>query len=186
MEVKVLLKETEEKMKKAVKATERELSELRTGRGNPRMVEGLHVNYYGSPVLLKEIASISVPEARLILIHPWDPQAISEIEKAILQSNLGITPTNDGKLIRLSIPPLSTERREELIKIVRKMAEEGRISIRTVRKDEIEKVRAMEKEKKISEDEKFRLQEQIQKLTEKYIEEINKLLAEKEKELKEF
>ena len=123
MELKALFRNTEEAMKKAVEATEREFAELRTGRANPKMVEGIHVNYYGSPTLLKEIASISVPEARLIVIHPWDPNVISEIEKAILQSNLGITPSNDGKIIRLIVPPLSEERRQELIKIVKRTAE---------------------------------------------------------------
>ena len=186
MVLKSLLKDTEEKMKKVIEATKREFSELRTGRANPKMVEGLHVNYYGTPTLLKEIASISVPEARLIIIHPWDPNALGEIEKAIYQSNLGITPSNDGKVVRLTVPPLSSERREEIVKIVKNIAEEGRVSIRTVRKDANEKIRSLEKEKKISEDDRFKGEEEVQKLTDKYIKEIEKILQEKEKELKEF
>lgn len=186
MELKKIFRETEEEMEKALEAVERELLELRTGRANPKLVEGLRVDYYGSPTLLKEIASISVPEARLIVIHPWDPNAISEIEKAILQSNLGITPSNDGKVIRLSIPPLSAERREELVKLAKKIAEEGRVSVRTIRKDANQKLKELEKEKKISQDDRFRGQEEIQKLTDKYIEKIEEILEEKEKELQEF
>ena len=186
MELKNLFKSTEDNMKKTVEATEREFAELKTGRANPKMVEGIHVNYYGTPTLLKEIASISIPEARLIVIHPWDPNAISEIEKAILQSNLGITPSNDGKIIRLSVPPLSTERRADLVKIVKKIAEEGKVSIRTVRKESNEKAKSLEKTKKISEDDRFRAQDEIQKLTDIYTKKIEALLENKEKELREF
>jgi len=186
MELKNLFKDTEDQMKKVVLATEREFSELRTGRANPKMVEGLHIDYYGTPTLLKEIASISVPEARLMVIHPWDPNAIPEVEKAILQSNLGITPSNDGKVIRLVVPALSMERREEYIKIVRKVAEEGKVSVRTVRKEANEKAKDLEKKKKISEDDRFRSQDEIQKITDKYIKNIDKLLEEKEKDLREF
>ena len=186
MELKKIFRETEQEMKKALEAVEREFSELRTGRANPKLVEGLRINYYGSPTLLKEIASISVPEARLIVIHPWDPNTISEIEKVILQSNLGITPSNDGKVIRLAIPPLSAERRQELVKLAKKIAEEGRVSIRTIRKDANQRLKESEKAKLISEDDRFRAQEEIQKLTDKYIEQINKVLEEKEKELHEF
>ncbi|MBN2120447.1 MAG: ribosome recycling factor [Candidatus Omnitrophica bacterium] len=186
MLLKDLFKSTEENMKKAQEATEREFAELKTGRANPKMVEGIHVNYYGTPTLLKEIASISIPEARLIVIHPWDPSVISDIEKAILQSNLGITPSNDGKIIRLSVPALSTERRTELVKIVRKIAEEGKVSIRTVRKEVNEKAKELEKAKKISEDDRFRAQDEIQKITDKYTKQMDALLQDKEKELREF
>ena len=186
MELKNLLSAAETNMKKAVEATDREFGELKTGRANPKMVEGIHVNYYGTPTLLKEIASISIPEARLIVIHPWDPNAISDIEKAILQSNLGITPSNDGKIIRLSVPQLSTERRAELVKIVKKIAEEGKVSIRTVRKDANENARALEKSKKITEDGRFRAQDSVQKLTDSYTKKIDALLEQKEKELREF
>ena len=185
MITKQFLKEVEVKMQKAVEAVKREFSEVRSGRANPKLVEGIRVNYYGSPTLLKNIATITVPEARLLVINPWDPNSAKAIEKAILESNLGITPIVDGKIIKLVIPPLSQERREELIKIVKKIAEEGRVSIRTVRREAKEEIRSMEKEKKISEDDRYRLEEELQKLTDKYIEEIDKILEEKEKELKE-
>ncbi|MFA5007631.1 MAG: ribosome recycling factor [Candidatus Omnitrophota bacterium] len=180
------LKETEDEMKKAIEATKREFAELRSGRANPKMVEGIRVNYYGTPTLLKEIATIGVPEARLVVISPWDPSALKEVEKAILQSDLGITPVNDGKIIRLIVPALSEERRQELIKIVKKVSEEGKVSVRTIRQNTKDKIKVFEKEKKISEDDRFKAEEELQKLTDKYIVDIDKLLLEKEKELKEF
>lgn len=186
MIAKQILKETEDEMKKAIEATKREFSELRSGRANPKMVEGIRVNYYGTPTLLKEIATIGVPEARLIVISPWDPSALKEVEKAILQSDLGITPVNDGKIIRLIVPALSEERRQELIKIVKKVSEEGKVSIRTIRQNAKEKIKTFEKEKKISEDDRFKAEEELQKLTDKYITDTDKILTEKEKELKEF
>ena len=186
MLAKETLKTIEESMKKAIEATKRELAELRSGRANPKMVEGIRVNYYGTPTLLKEIATIGIPEARMIVISPFDPTSLKEIDKAILQSELGITPVNDGKIIRLIVPPLSEERRDELIKIVRKTIEEGKVSIRTVRRDGKESVKKLEKEKKISEDERFKAEEELQKLTNKYITDIDKILEGKEKELKEF
>ncbi|MCD6583270.1 MAG: ribosome recycling factor [Candidatus Omnitrophica bacterium] len=183
---KQFFKTIEEEMKKAIEATKREFLEIRSGRANPKFVEGIRVNYYGSPTLLKEIATINVPEARLLVINPWDPNSIKDIEKAILESNLGLTPIVDGKIIKLVVPPLSEERREELIKLVKKIAEEGKISLRTIRREGKEKIRKMEKEKKISEDDRFKMEGELQKLTDKYIEEIDKLLEEKEKELREF
>ena len=186
MVVKAVLKEIEDNMKKAIEATKRELAELRSGRANPKMVEGIRVNYYGTPTLLKELATIGIPEARMIVISPYDPSSVKEIEKAILQSELGITPVGDSKVIRLIVPPLSEERREELIKIVKKTVEEGKVSIRTVRRDGKEKIKDLEKNKKISEDDRFKSEDQLQKITDKYIEEIDSILEEKEKELKEF
>ncbi len=183
---KQFFKTIEEEMKKAIEATKREFLEIRSGRANPKFVEGIRVNYYGSPTLLKEIATINVPEAKLLVINPWDPNSIKDIEKAILESNLGLTPIVDGKIIKLVIPPLSEERREELIKLVRKIAEEGKVSLRTIRRESKEKIRKMEKDKKISEDDRFKMEEELQKLTDKYIEEVDKLLEEKEKELREF
>lgn len=185
MEKKVL-KEIEDNMKKAIEAIKRELAELRSGRANPKMVEGIRVNYYGAPTLLKELATIGIPEARMIVISPYDPSSAKEIEKAILQSGLGITPIGDGKIIRLIVPPLSEERRQELIKIVKKTVEEGKVSIRTVRRDGKEKIKNLEKDKKITEDEKFKSEEELQKVTDKYIAEIDKVSESKEKELKEF
>lgn len=186
MAAKDIIYETEEKMKKAIDSVTREFSEVRTGRANPALVEGLHIDYYGAPTMLKQIASISIPDARLIVIQPWDISAIAEIEKTILKSNLGITPSTDGKVIRLSIPQLSKERREELAKLVKKMAEDGRISLRTIRREANETVKKLEDDKAIPEDERFKTQDAIQKITDKYIAKIEEILKEKEKELIEF
>jgi len=186
MTVKEIVHNTEERMKKAIDATRREFSEIRTGRANPSLVEGLRIDYYGTPTLIKQIASITIPDARLIIIQPWDPMAIAEIEKTILKSNLGITPMTDGKLIRLSIPPLSRERREELTKVVKNMAEEGRISLRTIRREANEAIKKLEDDKVIPEDERFKSQDQIQKLTDRYIQNIEQILKDKDKELVEF
>jgi ribosome recycling factor len=186
MLAKQTLKETEDEMKKAIEATKREFAELRSGRANPKMVEGIRVNYYGTPTLLKEIATIGVPEARLVVISPWDPSSVKEIEKAILQSDLGITPMNDGKIIRLIVPALSEERRQELIKIVKKVSEEGKVSVRTIRQNAKDRIKTLEKEKKVSEDGRFQAEEELQKLTDKYVADLDKLLQDKEKELKEF
>ena len=186
MLAKQTLKDAEDEMKKAIEATKREFSELRSGRANPKMVEGIRVNYYGTPTLLKQIATIGVPEARLVVISPWDPSALKEIEKSILQSDLGITPVNDGKIIRLIVPALSEERRQELVKIVKKVSEEGKISVRTIRQNIKDKIKTLEKDKKISEDDRFKAEEELQRLTDKYIAETDKLLSDKEKELKEF
>ncbi|MBL7129958.1 MAG: ribosome recycling factor [Candidatus Omnitrophica bacterium] len=186
MLIRDVLRETEEKMKKAQEAVVREFSEVRTGRANPHLVEGIKIDYYGSPTLIKQVASISVPDARLIVIQPWDPIAIQEIEKAILKSNLGLNPVNDGKVIRVPIPQLSKERREEMIKLVKDLTEQGRISLRTIRRDANDLIKKLEHEKKISEDGRFKTQEEIQKITDKHIEKIDNLLKEKEKELLEF
>lgn len=186
MLAKEILKDTEDKMKHALDSMMREFSEVRTGRANPHLVEGIKVDYYGTPTLLKQIASISVPDARLIIIQPWDITAIAEIEKAILKSNLGLNPTNDGKIVRLSVPQLSKERREELAKLVKDISEKSRISLRTIRRDANELAKKMEQEKKITEDDKFKTQEDIQKLTDKYIEKVDSVLKDKEKELAEF
>jgi ribosome recycling factor len=186
MTTREILHNTEEKMKKTIDSVARELSEIRTGRASPGLVEGLHVDYYGTPTLLKQLASISVPAVNLITIQPWDPAAIVEIEKAIMKSNIGINPSNDGKLVRLSIPPLSKERREELVKVVHKMSEEGRISLRTIRRDSKEALEKLEKDKLVSEDDKFRGIDELQKLIDKYTAKVEELLKSKEKEALEF
>ena len=183
MTVKEIIHDTESKMKKTVEATQRELSTIRTGRASTALVDGIKVDYYGQATPLKQLASVSTPDARLIVVQPWDKNILAEVEKAILKSEIGITPTNDGKVIRLSIPPLTDERRSELDKILKKIAEDGRISIRTARHTAIENARRSEKDKVITEDEKFKAQEEIQKLTDKYIKEIDNLLAAKEKEI---
>lgn len=177
------LNEIEEKMKKTVDATVREFSEVRTGRANPKLVEGIMVEYYGTNTPLKQLAGISVPEPRLIAIHPWDPSSIPAIEKAILKSQLGINPANDGKIIRIAIPSLTKERCEELKKLLHKIAEQGKVSIRTVRRDAMDSVKKMEDSKEITEDARFKGQEEIQRLTDRYTKKVEELLKEKEREL---
>ena len=183
MTTKEILHNVEEKMKKTIEAVTREFSEVRTGRAHSGLVEGLHIDYYGTPTLLKQLASIAIPDVHLITIQPWDITAISEIEKAIMKSNIGITPSNDGKVIRLSVPPLSKERREEMVKVVHKMSEEGRVSLRTIRRDAKEAVEKLEKDKAIAEDDKFRAIDELQKLIDKYTIKIDEILKSKEKEI---
>jgi ribosome recycling factor len=180
------MRDAEEHMKKSADVLAHEFSTVRTGRASPSLVDGIRVDYYGAPTPLKSLAAISTPDAKSIVIQPWDVSANAEIEKAILKSELGITPVNDGKLIRLVIPDLSKERRVELTKIVKKMAEDGRISVRNVRHSAIEHLKKIEKDKLITEDDKFDGQEQVQKLTDKYIAKIEELLAAKEKEITEI
>jgi ribosome recycling factor len=186
MTVKEILHSTEDKMKKAFDSVTREFHEIRTGRASPTLVEGLHVDYYGTPTLLKQMASIAAPDAHLITIQPWDKTAIPEIEKAIMKSNLGINPSNNGTLIRLAVPPLSIERRQELVKVVHKMTEEGKVSLRTIRRDSKEALEKLEKDKVIAEDDKFRGIDELQKHVDKYIAHIDELLKSKEKEILEF
>lgn len=181
--VKEILQDVETKMKKTVEASHRELNTIRTGRASAAIVEGIKVEYYGEEISLRQVANISIPDARLIVIQPWDPQLLSEIEKAILASNIGITPTNDGKIIRLSMPPLTQERREELVKLVKKMAEDGKVSLRSARHVANETIDKLEKDKKITEDEKFKGHKDTQKLIDKYTEDIDKLLKSKEEEI---
>lgn len=183
--VKEVLHETEEKMKKVIVATKREFAAVRTGRASVSLVEGIHIDYYGTPTSLKQLATISTPDVKLIIIQPWDPSSLVEIEKAIQKSSIGLMPANDGKVIRISIPPLSEERRQELIKITKNMAEDGRVSVRTVRRDGNERLKKLEKDKIATEDEMYKSQEAVQKFTNNYIKEIDQILAEKDKELME-
>ena len=176
-------KDVEEKMKKAVAAVTREVSEIRGGRANPAFVEHVTVDYYGAATPLKQLAAVTAPEPRLLVIQPWDAKLVPEIEKAILKSGLGITPAVDGKIIRLPIPPLTGERRQELTKLVHKVAEEGRVSVRTLRRDANEAVKKFKADKQLSEDQAFKLQDDVQKLTDRYIEQINGLVKAKEQEL---
>jgi ribosome recycling factor len=178
-------KNSESKMKKAITALAEELNGIRTGRASASLFEKIKVSYYDQTVTIKEVASISVPEARLVVIQPWDRTVLPEIEKAIQKSELSINPNNDGKVIRISIPPLTEERRKDLVKSVKKIAEQSRVSIRNVRRDANEELKKMAKDSKISEDESKRGVEDIQKITDKYIEEVNKLSEEKEKEIME-
>lgn len=186
MTVKEVVHSTDEKLKKSIDFVTRNFAEIRTGRANPSLVEGLHIDYYGTPTMLKQLASISVPDAHMLLIQPWDPTAIPEIEKAILKSNLGITPSNDGKAIRLAVPSLSKERREEMVKIVHKMAEDGRISLRTIRHEGKALLEKLEKDKAVTEDDKFRGIDEVQKLVDKYSVKIDEMLKNKEKEVREL
>ncbi|MFH1245142.1 MAG: ribosome recycling factor [Candidatus Omnitrophota bacterium] len=183
MTTREVLHETEEKMHKTVESVQREFSEMRTGRASPGIVEGILVDYYGAKTPIKQLATISTPEARLILIHPWDPSVIDPMEKAIFQSALGITPNNDGKVIRITLPHLTDERRQELDKIVKRIAEGGRVSLRTVRREANEALKHLEKEKKVTEDDCFGSLEQVQKLIDKYTAKIDEILKAKEKEI---
>ncbi|MFQ5989112.1 MAG: ribosome recycling factor [Candidatus Methylomirabilales bacterium] len=181
-----VLNRAEASMKKGVEATVREFAGVRTGRASTALVQGVTVDYYGTPTPLQQVATVATPETRLITIQPWDQSLVPAIEKAILKSDLGITPANDGRIIRIAIPPLTEERRKELVRIVRRMTEEGRVAIRNVRRDANEKLKALEKQKKISEDDLKKATDSVQKLTDKYIKEIDMALAGKEKEILEF
>ncbi len=185
MAIKDILHGTEQKMKKTVESVKREFAEVRTGRASPVLVEGILVDYYGTKTPIKQLATISTPDARLIAIHPWDVSIIGEVEKAVLQSNIGLTPNNDGKIIRISIPHLTDERRQELDKIVKKVAEGGRVSLRTARRDANEDLRQMEKGKEIAEDDRFKSQDGVQKLIDKYTAQIDQTLEAKEKEIQQ-
>jgi ribosome recycling factor len=175
--------DAKDRMTKAVEALRRELATIRTGRAHPGLVEHLRVDYYGVPTPLNQLATISVPEPRLLTIQPWDRQAMGAIEKAILKSDLSLTPTNDGAIIRLSIPQLTEERRRELAKVVHKKVEEGRVEIRNIRRDGHDELRRLQREKLISEDDQFRGQEKLQKLTDEFVQQVERLGEEKEAEL---
>ena len=185
MPIKDILHDTENKMKKTVESVKREFVEVRTGRASPSLVEGVMVDYYGTKTPVKQLATISTPDARLIAIHPWDASIINAIEKGILQSNIGLTPNNDGKVIRISIPHLTDERRQELDKIVKRIAEGGRVSLRTARRDANEHLKQLEKSKDIAEDDRFTSQDRVQKMIDKYTSQLDELLESKEKELQE-
>lgn len=180
-----VLKETDERMGKSIEALENDLVNIRTGRASPVLVERLQIEYYGTDVPLNQLATISVPEPRLLVIRPYDPTSLPQIEKAILKSDLGLTPANDGKVIRLSIPRLTEERRLELVKMVQKRVEEARVSIRNCRRDGLQELRDLEKEKLASEDEYYRAKEKMQELTDRHVEEIDGVGVAKEKQIME-
>ncbi|HUO57886.1 MAG TPA: ribosome recycling factor [bacterium] len=179
-----ILNEAESKMKKAIEATKRDFAGVRTGRASTALVENVKVEYYGSLVPLNQVANVSTPDSRTIEIKPWDANALMEIEKALQKSDLGIAPNNDGKIIRLSIPPLTEERRKEFVKLVHKFAEGGRVAIRSIRQDSNKSLDHMKKE--IAEDEFKKFHDRIQKMTDLNTQEINKLSEHKEKEILEF
>ncbi|HOZ54667.1 MAG TPA: ribosome recycling factor [Clostridia bacterium] len=173
----------EEKMGKTVSVFEQDLSEIRAGRANPAILNKLQINYYGVPTPINQVAGISVPEARMIVIQPWDGSILKEIEKEILKSDIGLNPNNDGKVIRLNFPELTEDRRKDIVKEIKKLAEESRVAVRAIRRDGIDEFRKKQKDSIITEDELKSAEESIQKLTDKYIEKVDKLLENKEKEV---
>ena len=184
--LKELYKEAETRMKGAIQSLEEDLAGIRTGRAHPALVERLQIEYYGMPTSLVQLATISVPEPRTLLIRPFEASTLKSIERAILSSDLGLTPHNDGKAIRLNLPPLTEERRRNLVKMVHNRLEEGRVAARNIRRDTIKDLREFEQEKMISEDERKKGEEDLQKLTDRFIEEINAIGEKKEKEILEF
>ncbi|MEW5734922.1 MAG: ribosome recycling factor [Thermodesulfobacteriota bacterium] len=178
--------ETTEKMEKTLSVLHHDLSRVRTGRASAALLDGIRVDYYGTMTPISQMATIAVPESRLLTISPWDASVISAVEKAILKSDLGLTPSNDGKMIRISIPPLSEQRRKELVKVVSKICEEQKVSVRNVRRDANETLKKLKKDGDISEDDAFRAQEKIQKITDDHIKKIDEICAKKEKEILEF
>jgi ribosome recycling factor len=180
------MKDAADKMGKAISVVKEELSGIRTGRATPALLSRLVVDYYGTHVPIQQLASFSVPEPRTLVVQPFDKNAISAMEKAIMASDVGITPSNDGNVIRLGFPPLTEERRKELVKVVHHRAEEGRVAVRNVRRHSKEELERLEREGSISEDDLIRLEKELQKLTDRYVAEIDDLLAHKEQELKEI
>lgn len=181
-----ILAECGQNMQKSIEALRKDFMRIRTGRASPALLEGIRVNCYETQMPLEQVASISVPESRLITIKPWDLSIMGEIEKGILKSELGLTPMNDGKMIRIPIPPLTEQRRKELAKVSRKMAEEAKISVRNHRREANELLKELKNEKEISEDELFKSQEEVQKITNEFIKKVDEIAAEKEKEIVEF
>ena len=181
-----VLDELRERMLKSVEALQDDLLSIRTGRASPALVEKLPVEYYGTATPLNQMASIAAPEPRLLVIRPWDPSALADIERAILKSDLGLTPMNDGMLIRLSIPRLTEERRRELVKVVSRRVEEARIAVRNLRRDALQDLKEFEKEKMISQDELFRGKDKVQELTDEFIEKIDGIGKRKEEEVMEI
>ena len=182
----LIFEELKDNMEKSIAALEKSFSKVRTGRASIALLDGIRVEYYGTQTPLNQVATLSVPESRLIVISPWDSSVIGLIEKAIQKSDLGLMPSNDGKVIRLSIPPLTEERRKELVKVVKKMSEESKVNIRNIRRDANEQLKDLKKDNTLSEDELFRHQEEVQKVTNKYIEKVDQVLATKEKEIMEI
>ncbi len=173
----------EEKMEKVLNVFSEKLSEVRAGRANPAILNKVRIDYYGTQTPINQVAAISVPEARLIVIQPWDASVLKEIEKAILASDIGINPNNDGKVIRLAFPELNEERRKELVKDIKKMGEEAKVAVRNVRREGIDLAKSMQKNGEMTEDELKHAENEIQKMTDKYVEEVDKVLEKKEKEV---
>ncbi|MFZ0943863.1 MAG: ribosome recycling factor [Syntrophobacteraceae bacterium] len=175
----------DDRMNKAVETLESEYKRLRTGRASVSLVDGIRADYYGTATPLSQLATLTIPDPRTIVIQPWDNSVVGEIEKAILKSDLGLTPMNDGKAIRINIPPLTAERRRDLVKVVKKKAEESKVALRNIRRDINEKIKDLKKDKKVSEDEQFRAQDEIQKITDDFVKKIDAVYGSKEKEILE-
>ncbi len=182
---KSLRSKTTERMEGSIEALKKEFGSIRTGRASLALLDGIMVDYYGTPTPVQQLASLSVPESRQIAIQPWEQRVIPEIEKAIMKSDLGLTPSNDGRVIRISIPALTEERRKQLVKVVRKKAEEAKVAIRNIRRDSNEELKKLEKEKHLSEDDVKRSHDEIQKMTDSYIVKIDEVLKHKENEIME-
>lgn len=180
-----VVQDIEDKMQKSIETYQKELTRIRTGRASLSLLDGVKVQAYGSPMPLNQVASLTIPESRMIAIQPWDPHLIGEIEKSIHKADLGLNPVNDGKVVRISIPQLTEERRKDLVKQVKKISEEYRVAVRNLRRDAIDTLKKMKKDKEISEDEQFKLQDEVQKATDKFIGNIDAIMAEKEKEVME-
>ncbi|MYC28469.1 MAG: ribosome recycling factor [Chloroflexi bacterium] len=178
-----VLAEVERKMNQSMEALDRELSTLRTGRATPSLVENVSVDYYGTPTPLKQIASISAPDARAIMVQPWDKQALRDIERSLMRSEMGFNPSNDGNIITVPIPPLNQERRQELVRLLKRKIEDGKVSVRNVRRDGLESLRKMERDKAISQDQNRRSQDQLQKTTDSFIKSIDQVSTAKEAEI---
>ena len=181
-----IYQETRDNMGKSIDALKNEFNRVRTGRASLTILDGIRVDYYGTLTPLNQMATLAVPESRLITIQPWDVSVIKEVEKAILKSDLGLTPSNDGKIIRISIPPLTEERRKELVKVINKMSEDHKIAVRNIRRDSNELLKGLKKDGDISEDDAFKAQDQVQKITDEYIKLIDDVNKDKEKEILEF
>ena len=184
-DIEEILKNTKERMAKSVDSLQRDLSSVRTGRASTNLVENLDVEYYGSSTPLNQLSSISVPEARTIVIQPWDKESLQEIEKSILKSDLGLTPNSDGVIIRINVPELTEERRREMVKLVGNLVEEGHVAIRNIRRDSLEKIRTLDKDKEISQDDGRRAQQELQNVTDSFISEMDSIKSQKEKEVME-
>ena len=183
MDIDTILLDTEDRMEKAMAALERDFQKLRTGRATTALVDGIKADYYGTPTPISQMASVAVPDSRTITIQPWDKGGISVVEKAILKSDLGLTPVNDGRIIRINIPPLTEERRKELAKQVHKYGEDGKVAVRNVRRDANDSLKKLEKEKTITEDEQKKAEAEVQKLTDKFVADADKRSQAKEKEI---
>ncbi|MBF0529236.1 MAG: ribosome recycling factor [Deltaproteobacteria bacterium] len=181
-----IFEDMKERMEKTIVTLDRDLKRVRTGRASVALLDGIRVDYYGTPTPLNQLASVSVPEARQLLIQPWDLKVLGDIEKSILKSDLGLTPMNDGKLIRINIPPLSEQRRKDLVKVVRKKAEENKVAVRNIRRDANEMLKDLKKEKQISEDDLAKAQEDVQKKTDDFIKKVDEVTETKVKEIMEF